>query len=55
MAAERVITIRVGTKVTVVLPDREIDLGHVGPDESVRLEAGPDGRIAALKVPRAQA
>jgi len=55
LAAERVITIRIGTKVIVVLPDREIDLGHVGPDESVRLEPGPDGRIAALKVPRAQA
>src|SRR3954470_20360454 len=55
LAAERVITIRTGTKVIVMLPDREIDLDHVGPDESVRLEAGPDGRIAALKVPRAQA
>jgi hypothetical protein len=47
-----VITIRIGTKVIVVLPDREIDLGHVGPDESVRFEPGPDGRIAARKVPR---
>jgi len=55
LAAERVITIRVGTKVIVVLVDREIDLGHVGPDESVRFEPGPDGRIAARKVPREQA
>jgi hypothetical protein len=55
LAAERVITIRIGTKVIVVLPDREIDLGHVGPDESVRFEPGPDGRIAARKVPREQA
>jgi hypothetical protein len=55
LAAERVITIRTGTKVIVVLPDREIDLGHVGPDESVRFEPGPDGRIAARKVPREQA
>jgi Fe-S-cluster containining protein len=55
LAAERAITIRTGTKVIVVLPDREIDLGHVGPDESVRFEPGPDGRIVARKVPRAQA
>jgi hypothetical protein len=53
LAAERVITIRVGAKVIVVLPDREIDLGHVGPDESVRLEPGPNGRIEARKVARA--
>lgn len=52
LAAERVITIRIGTKVIVVLPDREIDLGHVGPDESVHLEPGPNGRIEARKVPR---
>jgi hypothetical protein len=55
LAAERMITIRIGAKVIVVLPDREIDLGHVGPDESVRLAPGPDGRIAASKVPRTQA
>jgi len=50
-----VITIRIGTKVIVVLPDREIELGHVGPDESVQLAPGPDGRIGATKVPRVQA
>jgi hypothetical protein len=41
--------------VIVVLPDREIDLGHVGPDESVRLEPGPNGRIEARKVARSSA
>ena len=41
--------------VIVVLPDREIDVGHVGPDESVRLVPGPDGGIEARKVQRAQA
>ena len=30
-------------KVIVVLPDREIDVGHVGPDKSVQLVPGPDG------------
>src|SRR5215210_5152113 len=54
LAAERVITIRVGAKVTVVLPDREIELGHVGPDESVRFDRGANGRIEARKVPRAE-
>lgn len=49
----RIITIRVGTRVTIVLPDREIDVGHVGPDESVRLVPGPNG-IEARKEPRAQ-
>jgi hypothetical protein len=55
LATERVVTIRIGAKVTVVLPDREIDLGAVGPDESVRLDPGPDGRIEARKVARASA
>ncbi len=49
----RVITIRVGTRVTIVLPDREIDVGHVGPDESVRLVPGPNGSIEARKEQRA--
>jgi len=55
LATERVITIRIGAKVIVVLPDREIDLGHVGPDESVRLEPGPNGRVEARKVARSSA
>jgi len=50
----RIITIRVGARVTIVLPDREIDVGHVGRDESVRLVPGPNG-IEARKEPRAQA
>jgi hypothetical protein len=50
----RVVTIRVGTRVTIVLPDREIDVGHVGPDESVRLVPGPNG-IEARKEPRLRA
>jgi len=48
----RIVTIRVGSRVTIVLPDREIDVGHVGPDESVRLVPGPNG-IEARKEPRA--
>jgi len=50
----RVVSIRVGARVTIVLPDREIDVGHVGPDESVRLVPGPNG-IEARKEPRVRA
>jgi len=49
----RIVTIRVGARVTIVLPDREIDVGHVGPDESVRLVPGPNG-IEARKEQRAR-
>ena|SRR5689334_20633998 len=49
----RLITIRIATRVIVILPDREIDVGHVGPDESVQLVPGPDG-IEARKVQRAR-
>ena len=51
----RIITARIGTRVIVILPDREIDVGHVGPDESLRLIPGPDGSIEARKEPRVQA
>ena len=50
----RVITIRIATRVIVILPDREIDVGHVGPDESVQLVPAPGGGIEARKVQRAQ-
>jgi hypothetical protein len=51
----RIITIRVGTRVTIVLPDREIDVGHVGPDESVRLVSGANGSLEARKEQRVRA
>lgn len=50
----RIITARIGARVIVILPDREIDVGAIGPDESLHLETGPDGRIEARKVPRMQ-
>jgi hypothetical protein len=52
-APPRLITIRIGTRVIVVLPDREIDVGQVGPDESVQLVPGSGG-IEARKIQRAQ-
>jgi hypothetical protein len=51
----RIVTIRIGSRVIVVLPDREIDVGQIGPGESLRLERGPDGRIEAHKVQRQRA
>lgn len=51
----RIITIRIGTRVSVILPDREIDVGHVGPDESVQLVPAPGGGIEARKIQRAEA
>lgn len=54
-APPRLITIRIGMRVIVVLPDREIDVGHVGPDESVQLVPAPGGGIEARKIRRTQA
>ena len=41
--------VRIGTRGFVILPDREIDIGNVGPNEAVRLERGADGRIEVRK------
>jgi hypothetical protein len=49
----RVVMVRIGTRGLVILPDREIDIGTVGPDEAIKLERGADGRIEARKFPRA--
>jgi hypothetical protein len=51
-APPRVVTVRIGARVIVILPDREIDAGHVGADESVRLVAGPGGQLEARKFKR---
>ena len=48
-------TVRIGTRGIVILPDREIDIGMVGPDDAIRLERGPGGRIEVRKGPREQA
>lgn len=45
----RMISVRIGTRGIVILPDREIDIGTVGPDDVIRLEAGPGGRIEVRK------
>ncbi len=45
----RLVTIRIGTRAIIVLPDREIDLGVVGPRDSFRLESSPDGSITVKK------
>ncbi|MND05940.1 hypothetical protein D3C83_270250 [compost metagenome] len=43
------ISVRIGTRGIVILPDREIDIGTIGPDDVIRLEAGPGGRIEVRK------
>jgi len=53
-APARIITIRIATRVIVILPDREIDVGHVGPEESVQLASTPGGGIEARKIARPQ-
>jgi hypothetical protein len=45
----RMISVRVGTRGIVVLPDREVDIGTVGPRDQIRLEPGPGGRIEVRK------
>ena len=51
---QRIVTVRIGARVIVILPDREIDVGEIGPDESLHLAPGPDGSIEAHKIPRVQ-
>jgi len=45
----RLVMVRIGTRGFVVLPDREIDIGNVGPNEAIKLERGADGRIEVKK------
>ena len=48
----RIVTVRIGTRGIVILPDREIDIGTVGPNDAIVLEGGPGGRIEVRKVQR---
>lgn len=48
----RIITVRVGARVTVVLPDREIEVGAIGPDELLHLEPDANGQLNARKISR---
>jgi hypothetical protein len=45
----RLVMVRIGTRGLVILPDREIDIGAVGPNEAIRLERGADGRVEVRK------
>ena len=46
----RVISIMVGERVTVVLPDSEAEFGILGPDELVQLNRDERGVVSARKV-----
>jgi hypothetical protein len=45
----RIVMVRTGLRGMVVLPDREVDIGNVGPGESIRLDGKPDGTIEVHK------
>jgi len=45
----RIVSIRIGTRGIVVLPDREIDIGAVGPNDVFRLDTGPGGVLEVRK------
>jgi hypothetical protein len=51
----RVISVRIGARGIVILPDREIDVGTIGANESIMLETGPGGRIDVRKHTREDA
>lgn len=49
-----IISIRIGTRGIVVLPDRDVDLGAVAPDETIWLGPGPGGGVDVRKVKRTE-
>jgi len=46
----RIVAIRVGTRAHVVLPDRDVDIGIMAPDESLQFAIGPNGILDVRKV-----
>jgi hypothetical protein len=48
----RIVSVRIGTRGIVILPDREVDIGTVAANEAIRLEPGPGGRIEVRKFSR---
>ncbi len=46
----RVVAVRIGVRTIVLLPDREVDMGEVGPGETLRLRPTPGGDIGIEKV-----
>lgn len=48
----RIVMVRIGPRGIVVLPDREVEIGNVGPGEAIRLDGKPDGTIEVHKFKR---
>jgi len=46
----RIVAVRIGARAIVVLPDREVDMGVVGPDDAIRLRPSAGGGIDVEKV-----
>ena len=51
-APARIVSVRIGTRGIVILPDREIDIGNIGPNDSIMLEPGPGGSVNVRKFER---
>lgn len=48
----RVVSVRIRARGIVLLPDREVEIGDVGPDEAIMLDTGPGGRLEVRKFKR---
>jgi len=46
----RIVSVRIGTRGIVILPDREVDLGTVGPNETIQVAPGQGGRLEVRKI-----
>ena len=46
----RIVSVRIGTRGIVILPDREVDIGTVGPNETIQVAPGQGGKLEVRKV-----
>lgn len=45
-----IVDIMIGDKTTLVLPDRDVELGVIGPDEVMQFDHGAPGEVKAVRV-----
>jgi hypothetical protein len=45
----RIVMVRIGPRGIVILPDREVEVGAIGPGEAITLDGRPDGTITVHK------
>jgi hypothetical protein len=51
----RIVMVRIGSRGIVILPDREVDVGTIGPNYAIQLDGRPDGSIEVHKYERDRA